>query len=238
MKKIFTLCVALFAAVSMFAQETKGMFEFATADGTIVPSGSVITKSDVEDHTDPEDGVDNMQIPTGLWIKPVKTELNGEKLCVKLRVDVEKIDHGSSINFCLLGYCSTAKREGTYESNGGFVDKLDDLQTEWMIGNDEETGKAKYGEATAKLTLVVCRKVSQGKDQFDIEQFKYEDVGESSTVTVKFVYNEKSTGINGISNANATVVARYAADGTRLSAPQKGLNIVKLSNGKTVKYIK
>lgn len=238
MKKIFTLCVALFAAVSMFAQETKGMFEFATADGTIIPSGSVITKSDVEDHTDPEDGVDNMQIPTGLWIKPVKTELNGEKLCVKLRVDVEKIDHGSSINFCLLGNCSTAKREGTYESNGGFVDKLDDLQTEWMIGNDEETGKAKYGEATAKLTLVVCRKVSQGKDQFDIERFKYEDVGESSTVTVKFVYNEKSTGINGISNANATVVARYAADGTRLSAPQKGLNIVKLSNGKTVKYIK
>lgn len=238
MKKIFTLCVALFAAVSMFAQETKGMFEFATADGTVVPSGSVITKSDVEDHTDPKDEVDNMQIPTGLWIKPVKTELNGEKLCVKLRVDVEKIDHGSSINFCLLGNCSTARSEGKYESNGGFVDKLDDLQTEWMIGNDEETGKAKYGEAKAKLTLVVCRKVSQGKDQFDVEHFKYEDVGESSTVTVHFVYNEKSTGINGISNADATVVARYAADGTRLSAPQKGLNIVKLSNGKTVKYIK
>lgn len=237
MKKIFTLCVALFAAVSMFAQETKGMFEFATADGTVVPSGSVITKSDVEDYTDPEDGEDNMQIPTGLWIKPVKTELNGEKLCVKLRIDVEKIDHGS-INFCRLGNCSNAKHEGTYESNGGFVDKLDDLQTEWMIGNDEETYKAKYGEAKAKLTLVVCRKVSQGKDQFDVEHFKYEDVGESSTVTVHFVYNEKSTGINGISNANATVVARYAADGTRLSAPQKGLNIVKLSNGKTVKYIK
>ena len=221
----------------MFAQETKGMFEFATADGTIVPSGSVITKSDVEDHTDPEEGVDNMQIPTGLWIKPVKTELNGEKLCVKLRVDVEKIDHGS-INFCLLGNCKPVMREGTYESNGGFVDQLDDIQTEWMIGNDEETDKAMYGEAKAKLTLVVCRKVSQGKDQFGIEQFKYEDVGESSTVTVHFVYNEKSTGINGISNANATVVARYAADGTRLSAPQKGLNIVKLSNGKTVKYIK
>ena len=173
-----------------------------------------------------------MQIPTGLWIKPVKTELNGKKLCVKLRVDVEKIDHGS-IAFCLFGNCNIAVREGTYESNGGFVDKLDDLQTEWKIGTDEETDKAKYGEATAKLTLVVYRKVSPGKDDFD-----FENVGESSTVTVKFVYNEKSTGINGISNANATVVARYAADGTRLSAPQKGLNIVKLSNGKTVKYIK
>lgn len=237
MKKIFTLCFALFSAVAMFAQETKGMFEFATADGTVVPSGTVITKSDVEDHTDPEEEVDNMQIPTGLWIKPIKTELNGEKLCVKLRVDVEKIDHGS-IAFCLLGNCSSAIHEGTYESNGGFVDKLDDLQTEWMIGTDEETYKAMYGEAKAKLTLVVCRKVSLGKDQFGVEHFKYEDVGDCSTVTVHFVYNEKSTGINGISNADATVVARYAADGTRLSAPQKGLNIVKLSNGKTVKYIK
>ena len=221
----------------MFAQETKGMFEFATADGTIVPSGSVITKSDIEDFTDPEDEYDTKQISTGLFVKPIKTDLNGEKLCVKLRVDVEEIDHGS-IAFCLLGNCSSAIKKGTYESNGGFVDQLDDLATEWMIGYDEETGKAMYGEAKAKLTLVACRKVSQGNDQFGIEQFKYEDVGESSTVTVKFVYNEKSTGINGISNTNATVVARYAADGTRLSAPQKGLNIVKLSNGKTVKYIK
>ena len=237
MKKIFTLCFAVFSAVTMFAQETKGMFEFATADGTVVPSGTVITKSDVEDFTDPEEGEDDMQIPTGLFVKPIKTDLNGEKICVKLRLNVERIDNGS-IAFCLLGNCKNAIEEGEFESNGGFVDKLDDLQTEWMIGNDEETDKAKYGEAKAKLTLVVCRKVSLGTDKFGIEQFKYEDIGESSTVTVHFVYNEKSTGINGINNADATVVARYAADGTRLSAPQKGLNIVKLSNGKTVKYIK
>lgn len=236
MKKIFTLCFALFSAVAMFAQETKGMFEFATADGTVVPSGTVITKSDVEDFTDPEEGVDNMQISTGLFVKPIKTDLNGEKLCVKLRVNVEKIDHGS-IAFCLLGSCSSAMEVGEYESKGGFVDKLDDLQTEWMIGNDDNY-KAMYGEATAKLTLVVCRKKSLGKDDFGVEHFEYKNVGESSSITINFVYNEKSTGINGISNADATVVARYAADGTRLSAPQKGLNIVKLSNGKTVKYIK
>lgn len=237
MKKIFTLCFALFSAVTMFAQETKGMFEFATADGTVVPSGTVITKSDVEDFTDPEDGYDKKQISTGLFVKPIKTDLNGEKICVKLRLNVERIDNGS-IEFCLLGNCKHAIEEGEFESNGGFVDKLDDVQTEWMIGNDEETDKAKYGEAKAKLTLVVCRKASQGKDQYGIEQFKYKDIGESSTITVHFIYNEKSTGINGISTADATVVARYAADGTRLSAPQKGLNIVKLSNGKTVKYIK
>ena len=237
MKKIFTLCLALFSAVAMFAQETKGMFEFAKADDTVVPSGTVITKSDVEVFTDPEYGYDTKQISTGLFVKPIKTDLKGEKIRVKLRLNVERIDNGR-IAFCLLGNCKNASEKGKFESNGGFVDKLDDLKTEWKIGNDEETDKAMYGEAKAKLTLVVCRKVSLGKDQFGVEQFDYEDIGESSTVTVHFIYNEKSTGINGISNADATVVARYAADGTRLSAPQKGLNIVKLSNGKTVKYIK
>lgn len=237
MKKIFTLCIALFSAVAMFAQETKGMFEFATKDGTVVPSGTLITKSDVEDLSEPDDGYDTKQISTGLFVKPIKTDLNGEKICVKLRLNVERIDNGS-IAFCLLGNCKSASKKGEFDSNGGFVEQLDNLQTEWMIGNDEETEKAMYGEAKAKLTLVVCRKVSLGKDQFGIEKFDYEDIGESSTVTVHFIYNEKSTGINGISNADATVVARYAADGTRLSAPQKGLNIVKLSNGKTVKYIK
>ena len=129
MKKIFTLCFALFSAVTMFAQETKGMFEFATADGTVVPSGTVITKSDVEDFTDPEDGYDTKQISTGLFVKPIKTDLNGEKICVKLRLNVERIDNGS-IAFCLLDNCKNASEKGEFESNGGFVDKLDDLATE------------------------------------------------------------------------------------------------------------
>lgn len=37
--------------------------------------------------------------------------------------------------------------------------------------------------------------------------------------------------------ANAKVVARYAANGTQLSAPQKGLNILKMSDGTTRKVI-
>lgn len=40
------------------------------------------------------------------------------------------------------------------------------------------------------------------------------------------------------SASNAVVVARYNAAGQRVNGEQKGLNIVKLSNGKVVKYIK
>ena len=47
-----------------------------------------------------------------------------------------------------------------------------------------------------------------------------------------------ATGIAGIStNSGATVVARYAADGTQISAPVKGLNILKMSDGTTRKVL-
>lgn len=47
-----------------------------------------------------------------------------------------------------------------------------------------------------------------------------------------------STGIITVNNsANATVVARYAADGTQISAPVKGINILKMSDGTTRKVL-
>lgn len=229
MKKIFTLFVALFCTVAMFAQDTKGMFEFADKDGNVVPNGSTLTKTEVKSGK-------RLQINTGLFVKPVKPELNGEKLGVKMRVEVENLDHGT-IQYCLLGSCSVASEKGTFYSTSNFVETLDDLATEWIMGTDKE-GKALKGEATVKLTLVACQKKSSGFDELGIEQFEWEEKGDCSSVTVKFVC-DGTTAINGVTNnTNATVVARYAANGTRLSAPQKGLNIVKLSNGKTVKYIK
>ncbi len=46
------------------------------------------------------------------------------------------------------------------------------------------------------------------------------------------------TGITGVTSENgAQEVARYNVNGVKLSAPQKGLNIIKLSNGQTVKTI-
>lgn len=47
-------------------------------------------------------------------------------------------------------------------------------------------------------------------------------------------------GINGVkanSNSDLTEVARYNANGQRIAAPQKGLNIVKMANGKSVKVL-
>lgn len=52
-------------------------------------------------------------------------------------------------------------------------------------------------------------------------------------------YNDAVTGIHGVYNdaENATVVGYYTIDGIRLNAPQKGLNIVKMSNGTSRKVM-
>lgn len=45
------------------------------------------------------------------------------------------------------------------------------------------------------------------------------------------------TGINGAAAAGAQAVEFYSLDGVKLSAPQKGVNIVKMSDGRTVKMV-
>lgn len=64
------------------------------------------------------------------------------------------------------------------------------------------------------------------------------DAWVSNTETVKL--GETSTGIDNaitVTDENATEVARYSLDGTLLSAPTKGVNIVKMSDGTTRKVI-
>lgn len=49
--------------------------------------------------------------------------------------------------------------------------------------------------------------------------------------------SDSSTGISNVSDHAGAVVARYTVDGRQLSTPQKGLNIVKMANGKAMKVI-
>ena len=62
-------------------------------------------------------------------------------------------------------------------------------------------------------------------------------LGEGMDVTAKFE-STSATGINSVSTASAKVSRIYDLSGRELPAMQKGLNIVKMANGKTVKVIK
>lgn len=216
MKKIFTLCFALFCAMTSFAQdEAKGMFDFCDKDGNVIASGSTITVDELED-------IGYYQVNTGLYAKQNVKEYEGSPVAVSLGINVERIDHGQ-ISYCFPGSCQTINEVGEATSNSGFMaTDIASIVTEWFPGTDDDENPLD-GEVNMTLTLLaytgsVC-------------------LGESSTVKVNLIC-KSTTGVKGITdNAAVTEVARFAADGSRLSAPQKGLNIVKLSNGKTIKYI-
>lgn len=222
MKKIFTLSLALFCAMATFAQsddeDTKGMYEFIDEKGNIVPDGSVITRNVVT-----ESNVGDPQIETGLYVKKVTEEDYG----VSLDINLTRLDNGS-LQYCFPGSCRNVYSTGLYIMDYGDEMGNNSLQTEWLMDD--------YGEAEATFTLNACeqQEVQSGL----IKLTKYVPIGECSSVTVHFVYADP-TGISDINaNNTAKAVAYYSADGKRLSAMQKGLNIVKLSDGKTLKVVK
>lgn len=65
-------------------------------------------------------------------------------------------------------------------------------------------------------------------DNVWVNQCFFMDINEGETTGIKV--------ING-TDSNATVVARFAADGTQISAPVKGVNILKMSDGTTRKVM-
>lgn len=65
-------------------------------------------------------------------------------------------------------------------------------------------------------------------DDAEVNQTNSVKLGENTTTAIKNVAS---------ADENGTEVARYSLDGRKLNAPVKGINIVKLSNGKTVKVV-
>ena len=62
-------------------------------------------------------------------------------------------------------------------------------------------------------------------------------LGSSGESKLRFVFADDATGIAQTATEKATVVARYTLGGTRISAPQSGINIVKMSDGTVRKVI-
>lgn len=70
-----------------------------------------------------------------------------------------------------------------------------------------------------------------------LSTIKVEANGESRTVNIRFVYDETSNSIASIGNGSAVEVARFTVDGRQLTQPQRGLNIVKMSDGSIKKVL-
>lgn len=197
------------------SSEIDNTFRFQDANGNEVKDGTTLTLSKLE----------NGQISTGLFVK----NISGKQTAGYLSIDITNMPNGS-FTTCSFGSCKPAwTTGGVYESNKNVVEAdadAENIATEWV--------PAAYGDWTGTMQLVV---LGVNKNKFGIST-PGDIIGYGPKVTLHFVYADP-TGINGISSTqDKKVAAIYSASGARLSDMQKGLNIVKYTDGTTAKVLR
>lgn len=89
-----------------------------------------------------------------------------------------------------------------------------------------------------KVLITMKATIKEGKMVAELSNIHVNLLGQEMDVTAKFESSSSTTGINSVSNASAKASRIYDLSGRELPAMQKGLNIVKMANGETVKIIK
>lgn len=89
-----------------------------------------------------------------------------------------------------------------------------------------------------KVLITMNATIKDGKMVAELSNIHVNLLGQEMDVTAKFESSSSTTGINSVSNASAKASRIYDLSGRELPAMQKGLNIVKMANGETVKIIK
>jgi len=215
MKKLFTLCIALlFSCVAMNAQN----FIFVDGDGNTIENGATLTMDQVSYKEDfvfnPDGSYEIIQVPmiplSGVYIK----NNSSESQSCKVTYNVTALPNGS-FAACCAGNCSNLDSEGTIEKNANAdAGKTIDIST------DTEWVPVAAGTTTVKIS-------AQGS----------KSMLPDSEITINFIYDGTAS-IDGIqNNADNKVVARYSINGQLLDAPQKGINILKYSDGRIEKVI-
>ena len=221
MKKIkfLTLAMAMLLGVGNVCAQTDNTFCFLDANGNEVKDGSTVTFYAEQEMID----LGFMVIPGALQAKfnlSVKNTTNADA-SVAIRVITQSMPNGS-LTVCFPKQC-VDKAPNNFISAGDIMlaNESRPLSSEWLPDANQ------YAEADFTVQLL---KSEKGSSLDNVNAF-------GPTVKIHCIYADP-TGIADMeADKNATVVARYDSKGNRLSAPAKGLNIIKLSNGKTVKTI-
>lgn len=89
-----------------------------------------------------------------------------------------------------------------------------------------------------KVLITMNATIKEGKMVAELSNIHVNLLGQEMNVTAKFESSSSTTGINSVSTFSAQTSRIYDLSGRELPAMQKGLNIVKMANGETVKIIK
>ena len=89
-----------------------------------------------------------------------------------------------------------------------------------------------------KVLITMNATIKEGKMVAELSNIHVNLLGQEMDVPAKLESSSSTTGINSVSTASAQTSRIYDLSGRELPAMQKGLNIVKMANGETVKIIK
>ena len=221
MKRFFTLLVSAFALTATGWAQDEGedldqTFVFVDDQGNIVPDGSVITVAAINDE--------------GQMVVPLKVKnVEGDGAAVSMYETIDALPNGGW-QTCAFGNCMTLSATGYSAKNIISGTDASDIQTEWM----PEQGK--YATWTATLQIHVFNIITKTVFGMKQEVAGEEIIGYGPKVTVNFVYNSESAHISGTA-ADHQPKEYFNVRGQRIDGPQKGLNIIRLANGKTIKTI-
>ena len=134
-----------------------------------------------------------------------------------------------SFSDLVIGDVTITKGLNAEEKDGTIVLTTDNVEA--PVTNSEMA--AMLG---GKVLITMKATIKEGKMVAELSNI-HVFLGEGLDVTAKFE-SSSSTGINSVSTASAKASRIYDLSGRELPAMQKGLNIVKMANGETVKIIK
>ncbi|MBO5880836.1 MAG: hypothetical protein J6Q57_04245, partial [Paraprevotella sp.] len=175
----------------------------------------------------------NMEIPTGWEVKELTFANQNGNVVSATFSDAATIEAGTP-------YMVRTKEawEGTTVENTTLTSALNDVD-----GNGIVTFKGNYinGKVPTDAFFISDNKFYQAVDNSNtLKAFRgyFEATGGAGVNVLNFTFDGEETAINGVeADSDATIVAIYSLDGRRIESMQRGVNIVKLSDGKTKKVI-
>lgn len=229
MKKIFTLCLSMMMGCMVASAQAPvdEVLQFTDSKGTVIKDGSNITSKEIHE-IDYGGGLVEYQVGSGVYLSNTSDALAG----LVLSGEVKSVTNGY-VQLCFPNDCRKLY-QGPFTSEFGAVypttnnETLNDIQLHLGVSDND-------AEAKAEIELQVIR--------YDVAfndygmPIKGENSYPGSKITINLVY-DGTAGINDVTVAgDSKEVARYTLDGRKLSAPQKGINIVKYADGRTVKVV-
>jgi hypothetical protein len=191
------------------------MVQFVDKTGNAIADGTVINVDKGE-----VDVFGDLLFPTGLSIENVSEN----DIYVSISYEIKSLPNGV-FQICFPQNCVQKGEQGKFATQQGSMSATaqKDLQAEWI---PEENN---FGTCTVELQVNTYIYNALTK-QYTIDE-------EGPKVTVNMTYKDPAS-VDNLETNKAQETARYNLAGQRVSEGQKGVNIVKYDNGKTVKKVK